>query len=173
MADKIPCIGMEELVELVFPDDRQKRKSAMTQVNRNRNPYLSCTMPLTRALDALERYVGMSTAKCLTSDKDWRQRFEASEAFAELPGRLLEAQRLQRQKDAAEAARQRGIADVKQLQATASQLARDLKQRARLLSGRAAGQLQAASADVALIERMIGEVYDEIKDPDPPKVSTE
>jgi len=100
---KVPRISVETLVYLAFPEKRQQN-AALKQVGRNEGFPSHNTYPIKRAMDKLEGYVNKSKAKCLTIEKsktgdlrtfDWRQRFENSEVYRQLPERLIEQQRQQ------------------------------------------------------------------------------
>jgi hypothetical protein len=173
MADiAIPRIDLPSLVELVFPDEMKKQKAAMTQVRRDMGGWYNTRLTLKQALEKLERYIKASTAKCLTSDPDWRQRFEASEVFKELPERLLAAQRLEREKRVTEMARRQVIVNVRLLGEETTKLRETIQRRLPTLRGESAVKLDVARVIVADAERVIKEVYEAIKDPDSPAIES-
>jgi len=83
-----PRLTMERLIHEVFYNDEARRNVAL-QVVKNKKT----TKTIARGLEGLERWFSKSHVECLTSDKDWRVRFEGSEVYRTLPERLLEEER--------------------------------------------------------------------------------
>jgi len=78
-----PRVTLSTLIDMVFSREVQQR-AASTQYRKVYHGLGESLYPLKHALDKLEGYVGKSKAKCLTSDLDWRARFETSETYRQL-----------------------------------------------------------------------------------------